>query len=90
MHRALLAPCPPAISDGPCPPTLAGPYAASMPRKVPRGWVGLQPGRRSTALRLCHSPVSEHWPKGPTLLSAALRATHAWHPSASRRPRPRP
>ncbi|QWM98449.1 hypothetical protein DGN21_03210 [Xanthomonas sp. MLO165] len=37
MHRALLAPCPPAISDGPCPPTLAGPYAAWMPRKSLHG-----------------------------------------------------
>ncbi|PPT36599.1 hypothetical protein XarbCFBP8132_19000 [Xanthomonas arboricola] len=61
-------------------------------RRVPRWWAGKGPqtGRRSNALRLRHSPVSEHWPKGPTIPSAALQATHAWHPSARRRPRPRP
>ncbi|PPT49776.1 hypothetical protein XarjCFBP7652_07665 [Xanthomonas arboricola] len=34
MHR--LQPCTPTIPTGPCPRTVAGPYAASMPRKVPR------------------------------------------------------
>ncbi|PPU17389.1 hypothetical protein XacyCFBP1159_17430 [Xanthomonas arboricola pv. corylina] len=37
MHYALLAPCPPAISDCPCPPTVAGPYAAWMPCKSLHG-----------------------------------------------------
>ncbi|MDV7248787.1 hypothetical protein R4K57_10280, partial [Xanthomonas hortorum pv. vitians] len=37
MHRALLAPCTPTLSTGPCPPTVAGPYAAWMPRKSLHG-----------------------------------------------------
>ncbi|PPT65613.1 hypothetical protein XarbCFBP8142_17820 [Xanthomonas arboricola] len=35
MHR--LQPCTPTISPGPCPPTVAGPYAAWMPRKSLHG-----------------------------------------------------
>ncbi|PPU23309.1 hypothetical protein XarCFBP6762_19600 [Xanthomonas arboricola] len=37
MHRALLALCTPTIPTGPCPPTVAGPYAAWMPRKSLQG-----------------------------------------------------
>ncbi|PPT47300.1 hypothetical protein XarbCFBP8147_18035 [Xanthomonas arboricola] len=37
MHRALLAPCTPTIPTDPCPPTVAGPYAAWMPRKSLQG-----------------------------------------------------
>ncbi|PPT47301.1 hypothetical protein XarbCFBP8147_18040 [Xanthomonas arboricola] len=57
--RALLAPCTPTISTGPCPPTVAGPYAAWMPRKSLHGRTcgvsreggrarALQPARRSS------------------------------------------
>ncbi|PPT56170.1 hypothetical protein XarbCFBP8153_18795 [Xanthomonas arboricola] len=55
----------PTISTGPCPPTVAGPYAAWMPRKSLQGRTcgvscdggrarALQPGRRSTALQLIY------------------------------------
>ncbi|PPT29763.1 hypothetical protein XarbCFBP7614_03650 [Xanthomonas arboricola] len=37
MHRALLAPCTPTIPTGPCPSTVAGPYATWMPRKSLHG-----------------------------------------------------
>ncbi|PPT50299.1 hypothetical protein XarjCFBP7652_05100 [Xanthomonas arboricola] len=33
----MFAPCTPTISTGPCPPTVAGPYAAWMPRKSLHG-----------------------------------------------------
>ncbi|NMI27403.1 hypothetical protein FCG19_15250 [Xanthomonas hortorum pv. vitians] len=33
----MLAPCTPTLSTGPCPPTVAGPYAAWMPRKSLHG-----------------------------------------------------
>ncbi|MBB5736867.1 hypothetical protein FHT09_002639 [Xanthomonas arboricola] len=36
-HQALLLPCTPTISTGPCLPTVAGPYAAWMPRKSLQG-----------------------------------------------------
>ncbi|PPU75180.1 hypothetical protein XmelCFBP4644_03575 [Xanthomonas melonis] len=34
---ALLEPCGPTLSTGACPPTVAGPYAAWMPRKSLQG-----------------------------------------------------
>ncbi|NJC42952.1 UNVERIFIED_ORG: hypothetical protein FHT06_000191 [Xanthomonas campestris] len=68
-HQALLLPCIPTISTGPCPPTVAGPYAAWMPRKSLQGRTcgvscdggrarALQQSHRSPALRLIylHSP----------------------------------
>ncbi|PPT27758.1 hypothetical protein XarbCFBP7614_11305 [Xanthomonas arboricola] len=59
MHR--LQPLTPTISMGPCPLTVAGPYAAWMPRKSLHGRTcgvsreggrarALQPSRRSSAL----------------------------------------
>ncbi|PPT42994.1 hypothetical protein XarbCFBP8132_06435 [Xanthomonas arboricola] len=58
----MLAPCPPIISTGPCPLTVAGPYAAWMPRKSLQGCTcgvscdggrarALQPCPRSAALQ---------------------------------------
>ncbi|PPT55238.1 hypothetical protein XarbCFBP8138_12965 [Xanthomonas arboricola] len=58
----MLKPCTPTISTGPCPPTVAGPYAAWMPRKSLHGRTcgvscdggrakALQPNRRSAALQ---------------------------------------
>ncbi|PPT98725.1 hypothetical protein XarbCFBP7408_16150 [Xanthomonas arboricola pv. guizotiae] len=55
----------PTISTSPCPPTVAGPYAAWMPRKVLQGRTcgvsceggrarALQPNRRATALHVIH------------------------------------
>ncbi|PPU51387.1 hypothetical protein XarbCFBP6827_07105 [Xanthomonas arboricola] len=57
--------CTPSISTGLCPPTVAGPYAAWMPRKSLQGRTcgvsceggrarALQPSNRSSALRLIH------------------------------------
>ncbi|PPU48832.1 hypothetical protein XcyCFBP4188_04500 [Xanthomonas hortorum pv. cynarae] len=54
--------CTPTFSTGPCPPTVAGPYAAWMPRKSLHGRTcgvsrdgrrarALQPSRRSAALQ---------------------------------------
>ncbi|PPU25697.1 hypothetical protein XarCFBP6762_13320 [Xanthomonas arboricola] len=59
----LACPRAPTISTGPCLPTVAGPYAAWMPRKSLQGCTcgvsrdgrqarALQPGRRSAALEL--------------------------------------
>ncbi|PPU42925.1 hypothetical protein XcyCFBP4188_13255 [Xanthomonas hortorum pv. cynarae] len=56
-----LKPYTPTISTGPCPPTVAGPYAAWMPRKSLHGCTcgvscdggrarALQPGSRSAGL----------------------------------------
>lgn len=51
-RQALLAPRKPTLSTGPCPPTVAGPYAAWMPRKSLQGrtcsvscegWAGKDP-----------------------------------------------
>ncbi|NIK34000.1 hypothetical protein FHY15_003172 [Xanthomonas arboricola] len=64
MHR--LQPCTPTISTGPCPPTVAGPYAAWMPRKSLQGRTcgvscdggrarALQPSHTSSALQSTHS-----------------------------------
>ncbi|PPT52160.1 hypothetical protein XarjCFBP7652_01380 [Xanthomonas arboricola] len=58
----MLKPCTPTISTGPCPPTVAGPYAAWMPRKSLHGRTCgvsrnggrarvLQPSCRSAALQ---------------------------------------
>ncbi|PPT96046.1 hypothetical protein XarbCFBP7408_14430 [Xanthomonas arboricola pv. guizotiae] len=65
-------PCLPTISTGPCPPTVAGPYAAWMPRKSLHGRTcgvscdggrarTLQPSRRSAATNQSadQSPCSE-------------------------------
>ncbi len=60
-----LQPCTPIIATGPCPPTVAGPYAAWMPRKSLQGRTcgvsrdggqarTLQPSHRSTAPRLSY------------------------------------
>ncbi|NJC48689.1 UNVERIFIED_ORG: hypothetical protein GGR78_001961, partial [Xanthomonas campestris] len=65
MHRALLAPCTPTIPTGPCPPTVAEPYAEWMPRKSLQGRTcgvsceggrarAPQPSGRSAALQLIH------------------------------------
>ncbi|MFS8441528.1 hypothetical protein EIQ03_10580 [Xanthomonas campestris pv. raphani] len=72
-------PCTSIISTGPCLPTVAGPYAAWVPRKrlhgrtcgVSRGGRRartLQQSRRSAALHLIypHSPVTSGQPKLPT------------------------
>ncbi|PPT62562.1 hypothetical protein XarbCFBP8150_20335 [Xanthomonas arboricola] len=70
-HRlpvALSKPCTPIISTGPCPPTVAGPYAAWMPRKSLQGRTcgvsceggrarAVQPDRRSHALLLLPLPL---------------------------------
>ncbi|PPU29019.1 hypothetical protein XarCFBP6762_00605 [Xanthomonas arboricola] len=37
VQVALLKPCTPPLSTGPCPPTVVGPYAAWMPRKSLHG-----------------------------------------------------
>ncbi|PPT86509.1 hypothetical protein XarzCFBP7410_00615 [Xanthomonas arboricola pv. zantedeschiae] len=61
-RRSCSCPCAPTIPTGPCPPTVAGPYAAWMPRKSLQGRTcgvsrdgrrarALQPGRRSAALQ---------------------------------------
>ncbi|NHF67263.1 hypothetical protein FFY45_16350 [Xanthomonas hortorum] len=67
MHG--LQPRTPTIPTGPCPPTVAGPYAAWMPRKSLHGRTcgvsrdgrrarALQPSRRSAALqRNPQSPI---------------------------------
>ncbi|PPT18351.1 hypothetical protein XarjCFBP7652_10370 [Xanthomonas arboricola] len=66
MH--CLQPCTPTIFDGPCPLTVAGPYAAWMPRKSLHGCTcgvsreggrarALQPSRRSAALRFTTDPT---------------------------------
>ncbi|PPT55293.1 hypothetical protein XarbCFBP8130_18555 [Xanthomonas arboricola] len=66
MH--CLQPCTPTIFDGPCPLTVAGPYAAWMPRKSLRGRTcgvsreggrarALQPSCRSAALRFTTDPT---------------------------------
>ncbi|PPU29723.1 hypothetical protein XarCFBP6762_00420, partial [Xanthomonas arboricola] len=49
----MLKPCTPTISTGPCPPTVAGPYAAWMPRKSLQGRTcGVsRNGRRARALQ---------------------------------------
>ncbi|MFS8372689.1 hypothetical protein D0A38_16545 [Xanthomonas campestris pv. incanae] len=72
-------PCTPIISTGPCLPTVAGPYAAWMPRKRLHGRTcavsregrrarALQQSCRSAALHLIypHSPVTSRQPKLPT------------------------
>ncbi|PPT52603.1 hypothetical protein XarbCFBP8147_01295 [Xanthomonas arboricola] len=54
MHR--LQPRTPTLSLGPCPPTVAGPYAAWMPRKSLQGRTcGVsREGRRARALQPSH------------------------------------
>ncbi len=54
---APLLPCTPTISTGPCPPTVAGPYAAWMPRKSLHGRTcGVScDGGRARALQPTHS-----------------------------------
>ncbi|PPT53996.1 hypothetical protein XarbCFBP8138_18535 [Xanthomonas arboricola] len=66
MH--CLQPCTPINSTGPCPLTVAGSYAARMPRKSLHGRTcgvsreggrarALQPSRRSAALRFTTDPT---------------------------------
>ncbi|PPT63283.1 hypothetical protein XarbCFBP8142_20745 [Xanthomonas arboricola] len=61
--------CAPTISTGPCPPTVAGPYAAWMPRKRLHGRTcgvsceggrarALQPSRRPNAFS--QTPMKQH------------------------------
>ncbi|PPT42148.1 hypothetical protein XarbCFBP8132_08495 [Xanthomonas arboricola] len=52
-------PCVPTISTGPCPPTVAGPYAAWMPRKRLQGCTcGVsREGGRARALQPNHKPA---------------------------------
>ncbi len=53
----LLKPCTPTFSTGPCPPTVAGPYAAWMPRKRLQERtcdVSCDGGRRARALQQTH------------------------------------
>ncbi|MBB5735891.1 hypothetical protein FHT09_001631 [Xanthomonas arboricola] len=63
-----VCPCTPTISTGPCPLTVAGPYAAWMSRKSLQGRTcgvsrdggrarALQPSRNSAT---CHGPASNH------------------------------
>ncbi|PPT27404.1 hypothetical protein XarbCFBP7614_12295 [Xanthomonas arboricola] len=70
--QALLLLCTPTISPGPCPPTVAGPCAAWMPRKSLHGRTcgvscdgeragALQPSRRSAALHPTHPHRSITW-----------------------------
>ncbi|PPU01878.1 hypothetical protein XarjCFBP8253_09235 [Xanthomonas arboricola pv. juglandis] len=58
MHR--LQPCTPTISPGPCPFTVAGPYAAWMPRKSLHGRTcGVScDGGRARALQQVHRPTA--------------------------------
>ncbi len=75
-RHALLAPCASTISMGPCPPTVAGPYAAWMPRKSLQGCTcgvscdggrarAPQPTHRSATLGLIHQycPITPRHPK---------------------------
>ncbi|PPT42023.1 hypothetical protein XarjCFBP7653_06265 [Xanthomonas arboricola] len=52
--------CVPTISPGPCPPTVAGPYAAWMPRKSLHGRTcGVScEGGRARALQPSHKPAA--------------------------------
>ncbi|PPU01401.1 hypothetical protein XarjCFBP8253_10580 [Xanthomonas arboricola pv. juglandis] len=71
MHLVLcLQPHIPTISTGPCPPTVAGPYAAWMPRKSLHGRTcgvscdggrtrALQPPAKLGALHLIHHPPDD-------------------------------
>ncbi|PPT22440.1 hypothetical protein XarCFBP6771_05565 [Xanthomonas arboricola] len=63
-RRSCSCPCAPTITTGPCPPTVAGPYAAWMPRKSLQGRTcGVsRDGRRARAIQ-------------PTCKSAALQAS---------------
>ncbi|PPU22251.1 hypothetical protein XarbCFBP7610_02785 [Xanthomonas arboricola] len=65
-------PCTPTISTGPCPLTVAGPYAAWMPRKSLHGRTcgvsrdggrarTLQPSGRTTRSTLDPCALSSHW-----------------------------
>ncbi|NMI22747.1 hypothetical protein E1J24_13060 [Xanthomonas hortorum pv. pelargonii] len=78
--------CTPTISTGPCPPTIAGPYAAWMPRKSLHGRTcgvsrdgrrarALQPNRRSTALHLIypHRPTQSIQPNDRVVASDRCR-----------------
>ncbi|MFS8391567.1 hypothetical protein EIQ22_21805 [Xanthomonas campestris pv. campestris] len=79
-------PCIPTISTGPCPPTVAGPYAAWMPRKRLHGRTcavsrdgrrarALQPNRRSTALQVIypHHPPHSRQPNDRVVASNRCR-----------------
>ncbi|PPU14955.1 hypothetical protein XacyCFBP2565_12100 [Xanthomonas arboricola pv. corylina] len=71
-HQALLLPRTPTILAGPCPPTVAGPYAAWMPRKSLHGRTcGVScDGRRARALQQSYRTVAltsiyQHCPTAP-------------------------
>ena len=79
-HHALLATKPPSISTGPCRPTVAGPYAAWMPRKSLHGRTcgvscdggparAPQPSGRSAALQLIHRRRPVLWSTAPKAIS---------------------
>ncbi|PPT42499.1 hypothetical protein XarbCFBP8132_10570 [Xanthomonas arboricola] len=59
-HQTLLLPRTPTTSTGPCPPTVAGPYAAWMPRKSLQGctWGVSCDGGRTRALQQGHRAVA--------------------------------
>ncbi|PPU46331.1 hypothetical protein XarbCFBP7697_11540 [Xanthomonas arboricola] len=70
----MFAPCTPTFSTGPCPPTVAGPYAAWMPRKSLQGCTcGVScEGGRARALQPNHKPAAlQRMP-----ISAALPTAH--------------
>ena len=80
-RHALLAPRKPTLSTGPCPPTVAGPYAAWMPRKSLQGRTcsvsrdggrarALQPSGRSSALQAINTPVQQT-PNNPRFRNVA-------------------
>ncbi|CAD7721180.1 hypothetical protein LMG31886_31990 [Xanthomonas hydrangeae] len=87
----LLETCTPTTSTGPCPPTVAGPYAAWMPRKSLHGRTcgvsrdggrarALQPNHRPAALQLTETWLAEGAMYSPeNLLVASLKATHTDH-----------
>ncbi|PPT94746.1 hypothetical protein XarbCFBP7408_01815 [Xanthomonas arboricola pv. guizotiae] len=77
-RHALLAPCTPTLSTGPCPPTAVGSYAAWMPRKsLQRRTCGVSgDGGRGRALQQTHS-VENTAPE--SLLTVLLRAMHTDH-----------
>ncbi|PPT39980.1 hypothetical protein XarjCFBP7653_09490 [Xanthomonas arboricola] len=79
----------PTISTGPCLLTVAGPYAAWMPRKSLHGWIhgvsrdggqarALQKSRRSAALQLIH-------PQCSSLIGARRKATNTSTKASFRR-----